>query len=131
VQWLRRCEAFHPKCSVVGIADPPLPTRLLDVGSDAQDSPVRLVETAGLVGKYLCLSYCWSAANALMSTRQTVQQWIQEIPWSALPQTLKDAVSFVRRLGHCYIWIDALCIIEDDKDDSNREALKMASIYRN
>jgi hypothetical protein len=34
-----------------------------------------------------------------------------------------------RRLGVTYLWIDALCIIQEDEDDWQRESRQMASIY--
>jgi hypothetical protein len=96
------------------------------------DGSVKLVEPKGESGKYLCLSYCWGDATHIpKSTHQTKSQWMKEIPWSALPKTFQDAITFVRHLGHRYIWIDSLCIVQDDLADWEREAAQMASIYRN
>lgn len=46
-----------------------------------------------------------------------------------LPQTIQDAVIVTRALNIRYLWIDALCIIQDSDDDKIRELAKMASIY--
>ena len=35
-----------------------------------------------------------------------------------------------RSLGYRYLWIDALCIIQDDKDDMRREIAQMSDTYR-
>ncbi|KAK3691911.1 MAP kinase kinase (MEK) [Vermiconidia calcicola] len=51
------------------------------------------------------------------------------IPMSNLPATFKDAIVMSRRLGFRYLWIDALCIIQDDLEDWRREAARMCSIY--
>ena len=56
---------------------------------------------------------------------------MNEIPWDVLPKTFQDAINFVRLLGHRYIWIDSLCIVQDDRDDWEREVAHMASIYQN
>lgn len=48
----------------------------------------------------------------------------------ALPQTLRDAVKTTRDLGYQYLWVDALCIIQDDIHDKTREISAMADIYR-
>ncbi len=48
-----------------------------------------------------------------------------------LPLTYRETIAFVRKLGIQYLWIDSLCIIQDDRDDWRREAAGMASIYRN
>ncbi|CAI4214355.1 unnamed protein product [Parascedosporium putredinis] len=44
---------------------------------------------------------------------------------------IQDFVILSRRLGVRYVWIDALCIIQDDGDDWAREASLMFSVYRN
>jgi hypothetical protein len=50
---------------------------------------------------------------------------------TSLPQTLQDAITITRKLGQKYIWIDALCIIQDSPSDWEREAAMMAPVYRN
>jgi Heterokaryon incompatibility protein (HET) len=42
---------------------------------------------------------------------------------------MRDAVTITRSIGIQYLWIDALCIIQDDHEDWEREALKMAQAY--
>ena len=49
----------------------------------------------------------------------------------ALPQTFRDAIMITKTLGLNYLWIDSLCIIQDDKLDWQREASRMALIYEN
>lgn len=51
------------------------------------------------------------------------------IPWDKLPSTFQDAITVTRRLGIAYIWIDSLCIVQDDAQDWEREAAKMALIF--
>jgi hypothetical protein len=48
---------------------------------------------------------------------------------ATLPKTFRDAVAVTRALNIRYIWIDSLCIIQDDLQDWEQEAAKMASIY--
>lgn len=48
-----------------------------------------------------------------------------------LPQTFRDAIDFVYRLGYTYLWIDSLCIVQDSVDDWRHEGSKMASVYAN
>lgn len=47
------------------------------------------------------------------------------------PQTFKDAVLITRRLGIRYLWIDSLCICQDDADDWARESSRMVDVYSN
>ena len=56
---------------------------------------------------------------------------MESIAIDSLPQTLKDAISSTRMLGCRYIWIDALCIIQDDPEDWQREAANTCSMYEN
>jgi hypothetical protein len=49
----------------------------------------------------------------------------------ALPQMFEDAICFARRLSIFYVWIDALCIIQDDDEDKDPEIAKMDHIYWN
>ena len=54
-----------------------------------------------------------------------------EFSASVLPQSLQDAVEVVRKLKIRYLWIDALCILQDGKRDWHRESGMMASVYQN
>jgi hypothetical protein len=51
------------------------------------------------------------------------------IPWDEAPKTLREAMDFTRELGVSYIWIDALCIVQNDAKDWEVEAAKMKTIY--
>ncbi|KAI0543276.1 hypothetical protein F4679DRAFT_569372, partial [Xylaria curta] len=44
--------------------------------------------------------------------------------------SFRDAIGTIRALGHDLIWIDSLCIIQDDEQDWQRESSRMASTYR-
>lgn len=53
------------------------------------------------------------------------------IVWSDLPKTFQDAIEITRALGFSHIWINSLCIVQDDDYDWALESSKMASIYSN
>jgi len=46
-----------------------------------------------------------------------------------LPKTFQDAVRFAREFGVQYLWIDSLCIIQNDPEDWAREAARMTEVY--
>jgi hypothetical protein len=48
-----------------------------------------------------------------------------------LPQTFQDAVIVTRSLGYRYLWIDSLCILQDDLTDWVKESCQMRSYYKN
>ncbi|KAK7973872.1 hypothetical protein PG989_015720 [Apiospora arundinis] len=107
-----------------------LPTRLVDVG--LQSGKVRVVETANLqADKYICLSHCWGLQQIITTKVATLADRMQEVSIDDLSQTFWDAICMTRRFGIGYIWIDSLCIIQDDAPDWQRESAQMASIYRN
>jgi hypothetical protein len=67
----------------------------------------------------------------LKTENHSLEQHKQGISWNILPRTFQDAITFTRRIGVRYIWIDSLCIIQDDSGDWERESAQMASIYAN
>lgn len=110
-----------------------LPRRILDVGS-TNGSLIQLKELDAkdtTVPKYACLSHCWGASRPSRTVAANLDSHKEEIPWSSLPPVFQDSIAYVRKLGISLIWIDSLCIVQDDKDDWRVEASKMASIYQN
>jgi hypothetical protein len=138
---MSRCEKEHEKCRLIveqsGETAGFVPTRLIYVGSDVPaDSPI-LFESSErsehdpTPPPFTALSHCWGKTQIITTTKRTVALRRAGIPWSALSKTFQDAIELTRALGIDYIWIDSLCIIQDDVEDWAREATKMASIYRN
>lgn len=52
------------------------------------------------------------------------------MPLDGFPPTLRDAVVITRHLGLRYLWVDALCILQDCTDDWLVEASKMRDVYK-
>lgn len=48
-----------------------------------------------------------------------------------MPQTFQDAIRYCIELDIAYLWIDALCILQDDNADWQIESARMADIYQN
>ena len=106
-----------------------LPKRVIDIGSLDGTSAPRLYESQGEAGEYAALSYCWGRTPAFTTTAATLASRLQGISWNELPKTLQDAIKLARCLGLQYIWIDSLCIVQDDGKDWEEQASQMASIY--
>lgn len=124
-RWMGTCLAKHEACretlsgTIIDESTPPiLPTRVIYVGCPNQAISPRLLETQGKRGHYIALSHCWGPPShrPVMTTQSKLDDHLAGIPWNALPRTYQDAISATRRLGFEYIWIDSLCIIQDDYD---------------
>ena len=129
--WITRCEQDHPTCKHP--SPPHLPTRVIEVGEEASSSACRLhISDKGERCEYLALTHCWGdGADVPKLTRASVERYQSRIDPAVLSNTFTDALHLTRRLGFRYIWIDALCITQDDEEDWAVEAGKMASVYGN
>ncbi|KAK4574974.1 hypothetical protein LTR86_000824 [Recurvomyces mirabilis] len=130
VAWVREsimhCLESHRACQT---AKPgPLPCRIIAVGT--ADSPLlKLLTTDGEEQIYACLSHCWGTTRHFVLTKANMAELHDEIPWESMNQTYKDAINFCRKIGVRYLWIDSLCIVQDDAEDWAREATKMGEYY--
>jgi hypothetical protein len=108
----------------------PLPTRVIDVGHE--DKFPRLLISDGQVRSYIALGHRWGNSIDLFRTRTTKKTLKRHMrglrPWE-LPKTFRDAIIVCRKLNVRYLWIDSLCIIQDDLKDWEREAKQMGSIF--
>lgn len=78
---------------------------------------------------YVALSHCWGGRLPLKTIKANLEHHKIGFDQSGLPKTFQDAFSVTKKLGYQHIWIDSLCIVQDDADDWAREAASMASIY--
>ncbi|PMD31506.1 HET-domain-containing protein [Hyaloscypha variabilis F] len=132
-RWLSSCLDKHERCRRQDDSNREnMPTRLVDVSPIYGD--VRLVETREMTSPapYICLSHCWGdASKQVTTTRLTLEERKYGMAWDALPQLFKDIITSVRRLGVNYLWIDSLCIIQDDPEDWKQESTRMCIVYQN
>lgn len=106
-----------------------LPNRVLEIGTSSNS--VRLLETNNCIGRYACLSHCWGGFQPLKTTTDSLEAHKSIIAWDTIPKTFQDAIKVARSFDLDYIWIDSLCIVQDDKADWIRESKEMCSIYEN
>ncbi|OTA93785.1 hypothetical protein M434DRAFT_395319 [Hypoxylon sp. CO27-5] len=116
-----------------------LPTRLVRV--DCQ--PIRLIETSNGRSritktqsfKYAALSYCWGspeqAKSQLKTERASLPTRLSSIEAHEMTRVLQDAIQTCRALSIPYLWIDALCIIQDDLKDWERESELLGDTFYN
>jgi hypothetical protein len=156
-EWFKSCAESHAQFtgSRSKLEDPnrrPLPSRLLDTGPlllHGEDTStadmgslslevnpyLRLCDTKSFPTdtKYLTLSHRWSNPPTVTLNNATVEQFKSSIPLSEMlkPEaaTLKQAVHVTRCLGFRYLWIDALCINQEEEQDKQHEISLMGDIY--
>ncbi|KAF2495762.1 HET-domain-containing protein [Lophium mytilinum] len=117
------------------------PTRLLDMDSNWSQgsiSGVRLVDMTysedAEINHYVALSYCWGGSESKhppKTKRGNLHSRASGIPWHTLPLAFQQVVSLLRKLDYRYLWIDSLCIVQDDEVDCKTEVASMKDVYRN
>ena len=48
-----------------------------------------------------------------------------------IPRTISDAIQLMLHIGKRYLWVDSLCIKQDDENDKKKQLTIMDSIYTN
>ena len=127
-RWIDDCFESHQHCP--GPELPALPTRVIDVGAEDGADP-KLVLSKGQKGWYATLSYCWGGPQPFTLTLATMDSKQQGISVSELPNTYENAIKAARLLNIQYLWIDALCIIQDSEVDKAVEMATMDQVYHN
>lgn len=133
---IRKCDETHDCMAVQKHSESlaKLPTRLIDVGREDAE-PIRLVQTSqesSAKGPYIALSHCWgslSREQRFCTYADNIAQRKAHIAYDALPPSFRDAVRVTRALGIRYLWIDSLCIVQDDPDDWCVEAGRMEDVF--
>ena len=82
--------------------------------------------------RYVALSYVWGGpGDAYWTTQANLKQRGVRggLNASMMPGTISDTIQLVRQLGERYVWIDALCIVQDDPEDKGVQIGVMELIY--
>ncbi|PPQ98240.1 hypothetical protein CVT26_003411 [Gymnopilus dilepis] len=137
--WIDMCKVHHgPGCNrsdrfVFGSENPVediISFRLVDVIDDC------IVRNPPKGSIYLTLSYVWGKAEVLKSVKDNID--LLEKPGALsspefrdkIPRTIRDAMEVTKALGFRYIWVDSLCIVQDDDTGSKAQAIaKMDLVY--
>jgi Heterokaryon incompatibility protein (HET) len=121
--WLKTCKN-HTRCPNQDQIK--LPTRLVDVSTAIP----KLHITNGEQGHYVALSYCWGGPQRAALTQGNLSQYCQSVDTARLSQSIKDAIKVVRAVGLRYLWVDALCIVQDSDADKIHEIAGMDKVYQ-
>ncbi|KAF2397626.1 HET-domain-containing protein, partial [Trichodelitschia bisporula] len=130
--WLRSCEVEHGDgCARPGGVSVPIeePRNLYAV-----DVQQRCVTPLAQGSRYLALSYCWpSGGRTLRLLRANHDDLHQpgglDCHIDLMPKTLLDAIQLTANLSERYLWIDALCIIQDDSVHIASQIVQTGAVY--
>ena len=130
-EWLAKCNSSHECGPLLPRSAPFRPTRLLYVGTadDFEDIFLSESETFPQDAKYATLSHCWGSDPIISLQKDLVSAFKKNIPWNQLPLSFQDALVVTRKLKIKFLWIDSLCIVQDDEEDWLRESMLMAEVY--
>ena len=131
IDWIDGCEQYH------GLACTP------DECSGKTEYTLRLVDVknrclvlASPQCEYLALSYTWGDPRRFQHLKLTkdTSDWLRSPGAlveenSRVPRTIKDALTITEKLGVRYLWIDAICIQQDDENDKISLIPHMDQIY--
>lgn len=151
--WIKKCTCVDDKQQAW------YPTRLIDLSAlklrgsldvdrwefhgssssdDTLDTDIKVVETNSIDWTevkdyhYVTLSHRWgNIKQPIMLTSPKKAEFEQGLKLKRLPQTFQDAILLATRLHKVgYIWIDSMCIVQDDADDWLQESALMHKVYR-
>jgi len=103
-----------PKLHQAESSAPSLPVRLVDIGLGPGQFP-RVVDMVGQTPRYVALSYSWGASRTRL-TSSNLQSFQKSIKPSEV-QEWQAAIDLTRKLGVQYLWIDSLCVVQDDQEE--------------
>ncbi|KAF2107750.1 heterokaryon incompatibility protein-domain-containing protein, partial [Lophiotrema nucula] len=134
--WWQRCKDEHLGCRVKAKdpkSNPAAPNALLRV-IDVQKNEIVI---APKECAYVALSYVWGGIDSYLSRKCNksrdilTEDEIIPIRRKRLPKTIRDAMRVTEMIGERYLWVDALCIVQDDDVEKARTFAVMNHIYRN
>lgn len=132
---LDQCMTAHDKCAAVSRFRA-VPTRLIDL-SRSKDGETPLETDGADLAKqprWAALSYCWGSQIKSQAQFRTARDNydINQAGFALnnVSEVVQDAVTAARTLRIRYMWVDAICIIQDDNIDWEQEAASMSSVYQ-
>ncbi|KAH7248232.1 heterokaryon incompatibility protein-domain-containing protein, partial [Fusarium solani] len=128
-QWLSQCLTSHAGCE--SATSSWFPSRLIHVGDEKTSPSIRLRANVPTSAQYATLSHCWGQTPTFRLLQNNVAAFQTELPMNRMPRTYRDAIAVVKQLGWEYLWIDSLCILQDDGNDWHAECAEMHLIYKN
>lgn len=127
--WLSSCLENHD-CPAPESTGPSSLTRFLHVGNGSENPHLVEFPPGVSLQPWVALSYRWGEREPrLKLVENTVKELKEGVEISTLDQTIQDAIFISRGLGIQLLWVDALCIIQDQEPDWLEQSSQMSYIY--
>lgn len=107
------CFEGHSECALKNLKNLSYPPRLINIGEE-QDLPRLQVLDKNERSLYIGLSHCWGKKQTYQTTLNTLPERLEALDWDAMPKTYQDAIKVARLIGVKFIWIDSICIVQND-----------------
>jgi hypothetical protein len=150
LKWLKSCDEAH-SCR---LRNEYWPTRVIFIGG-SDPASVKLLETNSKFPQiqldvrqtmskpeqdeknahgYVALSHCWGnfdpeKKSQWCTTQNNYHKRLEGFKIGDLPKTFQDAIRVTRAIGRLFLWIDAICIIQEDQNDWESESQTMEKIF--
>lgn len=131
--WISTCDTMHgDRCKTLPLfreEDQIRPRLFVDTQQNC------IVESKGISAGYVALSYSWGQTRNLRNELKICEEL--QVPGvlardefhQQLPSTITDAFAIIQSLGQRYLWVDALCIVQDDEQHLHLELNQMHRVY--
>ncbi|KAL8671139.1 MAG: hypothetical protein Q9168_004354 [Polycauliona sp. 1 TL-2023] len=131
--WISTCDRVHgDRCKTLPFLqkdDKIQPRYLIDTTQNC------IARSEGIGSEYIALSYTWGQTQNLRNELAICQELqepgalAQKSFCQKLPSTIRDAIAVVHHLGFRYLWVDSLCIVQDDEQHLHLELNQMHLVY--
>lgn len=126
--WLDRCRDYHR--TICGQQGSVVALKGLILIDTVKDCLYDVVE--GQTPQYTVLSYVWGYVDQPTLGLDIFESWHQAGALSdvSIPRKIRDAMYVTRSIGFRYLWVDALCIVQDESMLRHQQIHQMYLIYQ-
>ena len=135
LQWIKSCDTMHAECHwKIAASGSSFSSQNMYLISVSRECLVKAIGGE----KYVALSYVWGASfsqfrttKANLTLLQSEGSLCERGIRDHLPGTIQRAMHFTSLLDVDFLWVDCLCIVQDDPIHAASQINSMASIYSN
>ncbi|KAH8595487.1 heterokaryon incompatibility protein-domain-containing protein [Bisporella sp. PMI_857] len=130
LKWLQQCGSCHDqKCQLFNtwLGKGEVQPSFIDVQQECIVTPDKDLD-------YVALSYVWGAVETLQATKANISELMKPGSLSigggnVVPRTIRDSMVLCARLGRKLLWVDRVCIVQDDYETKAKHLNTMGTIY--